>query len=152
MDPNCAICDGPPKNRCDCEFRTLVHAVEESEQRVLEPMYDEIRTWVTTQARAAIHRDFRAREARRKTAYERWLLDYGARAPRWQREEMAFSLQRAISEDWKAAVERYPEVLDYYYGEVKWSTRSGGEERRPGGGGGGGGSSRTSRRREVWQG
>jgi hypothetical protein len=43
MDPNCAICDGPPKNRCDCEFRTLVHAVEESEQRVLEPMYDEIR-------------------------------------------------------------------------------------------------------------
>lgn len=43
MDPNCAICDGPPKNCCDCEFRTLIHAVEESEQRVMGRMYDEIR-------------------------------------------------------------------------------------------------------------
>lgn len=43
MDPNCAICDGSPKNRCDCEFLTLIHAVEESEQRVMGRMYEEIR-------------------------------------------------------------------------------------------------------------
>lgn len=103
---------------------------------------------MTTQARADIHRDFRARETRRKAAYEAWLADHAGRASRWEVEEMAFNLQRAISDDWKAAVERYPEVLDYYYEQVSWEPRSSGHGRRSGRSFGSG--SRT-RQREIWR-
>ncbi|RPA92857.1 hypothetical protein L873DRAFT_137128 [Choiromyces venosus 120613-1] len=128
MDPNCAICNSPPKHSCDCERRSLIHAVEESERRVLSPLIADIRRWVTTQARASIHQDFRAREARRRTEFERWRRESGRRLEHWELEEL---LQRGASEDWRAAVERYPDVLDYFYGMVGWS--------RNGGGGGGSG-------------
>lgn len=61
---------------------------------------------------------------------------------------MTFKLQRAINDDWKAAVERYPEVLDYYYEQVSWETSSGVQGRRAGGDTGHMTSSRI-RRREV---
>lgn len=70
------------------------------------------------------------------------------RASRWEIDEMSFNLQRAINEDWKLAVERYPEVLDYYYEQVNWEPSSSDHARRTGGDTGHVTSSRT-RRREV---
>ncbi|CUS15522.1 unnamed protein product [Tuber aestivum] len=130
MDPNCAICGNPPKHPCDCERRSLIHAVEESER---------------PQARASIHQDFRAREARRRADYECWRQDNGGRISRTELEEVEFELRRGINEDWRAAVGRYPDVLDYFYGLVGW-TRSGGS----GGGGGGGGLRRGERERGAY--
>lgn len=155
MDPNCAICNNPPKHSCDCERRSLIHAVEESERRVLSPLIADIRfflpssprflpflpanilayydsLWVTTQARASIHQDFRAREARRRADYERWRRDNHGRITRTELEEEEYELHRGINDDWRAAVERYPDVLDYFYGLVGWTRGSGG-----GGGGSG---------------
>ena len=43
MEPNCAICNGPAFRRCPCEHERLIMAVEQSEQRVLQPMWEEIR-------------------------------------------------------------------------------------------------------------
>lgn len=63
---------------------------------------------------------------------------------------MTFKLQRAINEDWKVAVERYPEVLDHYYEQVNWEAGSSNQGRRAGGDTGRTTSSRT-RRREVWR-
>jgi len=50
-----------------------------------------------------------------------------------------FELHRGINDDWRAAVERYPDVLDYFYGLVGWTR-----------GGGGGGMRRGEREREVY--
>lgn len=33
-------------------------------------------------------------------------------------------LQRGINEDWGIAVQRYPEVLDYFYSMVAWTVRA----------------------------
>ncbi|PUU79955.1 hypothetical protein B9Z19DRAFT_1124379 [Tuber borchii] len=132
MDPNCAICNNPPKHSCDCERRSLIHAVEESERRVLSPLIADIRLWVTTQARSSIHQDFRAREARRRADYERWRRDNYGRITRTELEEEEYELHRGINDDWRAAVERYPDVLDYFYGLVGWTRGSGGSS---GGGG-----------------
>lgn len=32
-------------------------------------------------------------------------------------------LQRGIDDDWRTAVQRYPEVLDYFYSMVAWTVR-----------------------------
>ncbi|KAF8477587.1 hypothetical protein BDZ91DRAFT_30930 [Kalaharituber pfeilii] len=123
MEPNCAICDGPAYRQCPCEHQSLILAVEQSEQRVLHPMWDEIRYWVTTQAKAEIHRDFQSRSSLRRAQHSKYLYLNSGRFTNEMLDRVNHDLKRGIDEDWRAAVQRYPEVLDYFYSLVGWTVR-----------------------------
>lgn len=123
MEPNCAICNGPAYRQCPCEHQSLIVAVEQSEQRVLHPMWDEIRYWVTTQAKAEIHRDFQARSSYRRAQHSAFLSQNTGRFTNKMLDQVNLDLQRGIDDDWRVAVQRYPEVLDYFYAMVAWTVR-----------------------------
>ena len=42
-EPNCSVCNRPAKHQCDCEFHSLVIAVEDSESKVIGPLWDDLR-------------------------------------------------------------------------------------------------------------
>ena len=44
IDPNCAICNAPPPVPCDCESNALEVAVRQAENRILNPLYINIRS------------------------------------------------------------------------------------------------------------
>lgn len=43
MDPDCAICCSPAQAACDCEAKGLERAIKEAEDRIMRPIYAEIR-------------------------------------------------------------------------------------------------------------
>ncbi|KAF8456639.1 hypothetical protein BGX38DRAFT_1266385 [Terfezia claveryi] len=124
MEPNCAICNGPAYRQCPCEHQSLIVAVEQSEQRALHPMWNEIRYWVTTQAKAEIHRDFQARSSYRRAQHSAFLSQNTGRLTNEMLDRVNLDLQRGIDDDWRVAVQRYPEVLDYFYAMVAWTVRA----------------------------
>ncbi|KAI5803283.1 hypothetical protein DFH27DRAFT_44859 [Peziza echinospora] len=124
MEPNCAICDGPAYVQCPCEHQSLILAVEQAEERVLHPLWDEIRYWVTTQAKAEIHRDFQARSSLRRAQHSKYLYHNAGRFTNEMLDRVNSELRRGVDEDWRSAVQRYPEVLDFFYSQVGWTVRS----------------------------
>ncbi|KAH8681138.1 hypothetical protein BX600DRAFT_13059 [Xylariales sp. PMI_506] len=126
MDPDCAICHAPASIRCDCEAKSLEIAVKQAEARVMQSLYDEIRTWVRAHAQDYILEYFRLLTERRKTQHAAYLEQIKQHAYHYYQapphpSEIAHAqtnLKRGIDEDWQASVQRYPEVLQYFYSLV----------------------------------
>ncbi|KAF4625479.1 hypothetical protein G7Y89_g12686 [Cudoniella acicularis] len=126
MDPDCAICSQPALAQCECEAKGLDIAVRQAEQRMMTSVFNDIRTWVRGHAQDYIlsyfsmlttrRKDFHAQQVHRIT--ERAAYYYNARPHPSEIANADAELKRGIDEDWKASVQRYPEVLEYFYGLV----------------------------------
>ncbi|KAK5653882.1 hypothetical protein OQA88_7807 [Cercophora sp. LCS_1] len=127
MDPDCAICHAPATLACDCEAKGLEVAVRQAEQRMMQSIYNDIRSWVRAHAQDYILEYFRLLTERRKTAHTAHLDRITAHAYHYYHapphpNEIAAAqaqLKRGIDEDWQASVQRYPEVLEYFYSLVE---------------------------------
>ncbi|KJZ79238.1 hypothetical protein HIM_01389 [Hirsutella minnesotensis 3608] len=126
MDPNCAICNAPATLACDCEAKGLEMAVRQAEDRMMRSIYSDIRSWVRAHAQDYVLEYFRLLSERRKTAHTTHLdqitahafYHYNAPPHPNQIADAQATLKRGIDEDWQASVQRYPEVLEYYFGLV----------------------------------
>ncbi|TPX06967.1 uncharacterized protein E0L32_011112 [Thyridium curvatum] len=127
MDPDCAICRAPANAQCECEAKGLEVAIRQAEQRVMQSIYNDIRTWVREHAQDYILEYFRLLTERRKQAHSQVIDRIHADAYRYYRaaphpsdiHQAEAALKRHIDEDWQASVQRYPEVLEYFYGLVE---------------------------------
>ncbi|KAL2267479.1 hypothetical protein VTJ83DRAFT_4756 [Remersonia thermophila] len=127
MDPDCAICHAPASYACECEAKGLEQAVRQAESRMMQSIYNDIRSWVRAHAQDYILEYFRLLTERRKTAHAQHMERLTAHAyhyynaPPHQSEVAAAQaqLKRGIDEDWQASVQRYPEVLEYFYSLVE---------------------------------
>ncbi|POS75451.1 hypothetical protein DHEL01_v206156 [Diaporthe helianthi] len=127
MDPDCAICRAPATAACDCEAKGLETAIRQAEARMMQSIYNDIRTWVRTHAQDYILEYFRLLTDRRKQAHTAHLdritnhAYHFFHAPPHPNEIAAAqaALKRGIDEDWQASVQRYPEVLEYFYSLVE---------------------------------
>ncbi|KAF0330141.1 hypothetical protein GQ607_002471 [Colletotrichum asianum] len=126
MDPDCAICHAPATLACDCEAKGLDVAIKQAEHRMMNTIYNEIRTWVRAHAQDYILEYFRLLTERRKAAHTANLERITAQAYHYYHTqphpneiaEAQASLKRGIDEDWQSSVQRYPEVLEYFYSLV----------------------------------
>ncbi|EKD19765.1 hypothetical protein MBM_01717 [Drepanopeziza brunnea f. sp. 'multigermtubi' MB_m1] len=126
MDPDCAICSQPALAQCECEAKGLDIAVRQAEQRMMTSVFNDIRAWVRGHAQDYILSYFSMLTARRKDLHastihrvtERAAYYYRARPHPSEIAAADLELKRGIDEDWKASVQRYPEVLEYFYGLV----------------------------------
>ncbi|KAI0399378.1 hypothetical protein F4802DRAFT_40254 [Xylaria palmicola] len=127
MDPDCAICHAPATHACDCEAKGLEAAVQQAEHKMMQSMYSEIRGWVRAHAQDYILEYFRLLTERRKAAHQQHIEQLTAtayhyyHAPPHPSEIQAAqaTLKRGIDEDWQSSVQRYPEVLEYFFGLVE---------------------------------
>ncbi|TAQ91460.1 hypothetical protein B7494_g140 [Chlorociboria aeruginascens] len=126
-DPDCAICSQPAIAQCECEAKGLTVAIRHAEQRMMTSVFNEIRTWVRTHAQDYILDYFRVLKTRRKeshAAHIHRITDmaayyYNARPHPSEISAADAELKRGIDEDWRASVQRYPEVLEYFYSLVE---------------------------------
>jgi len=126
MDPDCAICSQPALAQCECEAKGLDIAVRQAEQRMMSSVFNDIRAWVRGHAQDYILSYFSMLTSRRKDSHTQQIHHITERAFHYYRarphpSEIAAAdaeLKRGIDEDWKASVQRYPEVLEYFYGLV----------------------------------
>lgn len=129
MDPDCAICHAPASLACECEAKGLEVAVRQAESRMMQSILNDIRSWVRAHAQDYILEYFRLLTERRKAAHAQHLDRLSAHsfhyyhAPPHPNEIAAAQaqLKRGIDEDWQASVQRYPEVLEYFYSLVELS-------------------------------
>lgn len=129
MDPDCAICSQPALARCECESKGLDTAVRQAEQRMMASVFTDIRTWVRGHAQDYILSFFSTLTTRRKELHATHIHRITDRAYHYYNapphpSEIAAAdaeLKRGIDEDWRASVQRYPEVLEYFYGLVELS-------------------------------
>ncbi|KUI62687.1 hypothetical protein VM1G_04506 [Cytospora mali] len=127
MDPDCAICHAPATLACDCEAKGLETAIRQAEARMMQSIYNDIRSWVRGHAQDYILEYFRLLTDRRKQAHTAHLDRLTAHAYHYYHapphpNEIAAAqaaLKRGIDEDWQASVQRYPEVLEYFYSLVE---------------------------------
>ncbi|KAK2067724.1 hypothetical protein P8C59_001437 [Phyllachora maydis] len=92
----------------------------------MQSVYNDIRNWVRAHAQDYILEYFRLLTDRRKAAHSAHLERISAHAfhyyhaPPHPNEISAAQaqLKRGIDEDWQASVQRYPEVLEYFYSLV----------------------------------
>jgi len=101
-------------------------AVRQAEQRMMTSVFNDIRTWVRGHAQDYILSYFSMLTTRRKESHSLTLhrlnAHYAYYHTRPHPSELAAAdaeLKRGIDEDWKASVQRYPEVLEYFYGLVR---------------------------------
>ncbi|KAI0022741.1 hypothetical protein F4780DRAFT_165591 [Xylariomycetidae sp. FL0641] len=129
MDPDCAICHAPATLACDCEAKGLEVAVQQAENRMMQTIYNDIRGWVRGHAQDYILEYFRLLTDRRKVAHSQHLEHLSAHAYHYYHapphpNEIAAAqaaLKRGIDEDWQTSVQRYPEVLEYFFSQVEMS-------------------------------
>ncbi|KAL7627592.1 hypothetical protein AAE478_001785 [Parahypoxylon ruwenzoriense] len=127
MDPDCAICHAPASLACECEAKGLEIAIEQAENRMMQSVYSDIRSWVRAHAQDYILEYFRLLTERRKIAHQSHLERLTAHAYHYYHapphpNEIAAAqatLKRGIDEDWQSSVQRYPEVLEYFYSLVE---------------------------------
>jgi hypothetical protein len=127
MDPDCAICHAPASMACECEAKGLEVAVRQAESRMMQSIYNDIRSWVRAHAQDYILEYFRLLTEQRKAAHAQHLDRLSAHAYHYYHSaphpnELAAAqaqLKRGIDEDWQASVQRYPEVLEYFYSLVE---------------------------------
>ncbi|PKS08935.1 hypothetical protein jhhlp_003548 [Lomentospora prolificans] len=127
MDPDCAICSGAASLRCDCEAKALETAISQAERRMMQGIYQEIREWARGHAQDYILEYFNMLSERRKAAHTEHIdritqaAYYHYRSPPHpgQLAEAQQALKRGIDEDWKSSVQRYPEVLQYFFSLVE---------------------------------
>ncbi|GAB0137395.1 hypothetical protein EsDP_00005660 [Epichloe bromicola] len=124
MDPNCAICHAPANLACECEARGLEMAIRQAENHMMRSVYNDIRAWVRGHAQDYVLEYFRLLAERRKNAHTAHLeqitahafYHYNAPPHPNQIADAQAALKRGIDEDWQASVQRYPEVLEYFFG------------------------------------
>ncbi|OAA47611.1 hypothetical protein NOR_02101 [Metarhizium rileyi] len=129
MDPNCAICHAPATLACQCEARGLDVAIQQAEDHMMRSVYNDIRSWVRGHAQDYVLEYFRLLTERRKNAHTTHLdqltahsfYHYNSPPHPNQIAEAQGALKRGIDEDWQASVQRYPEVLEYFFGLVELS-------------------------------
>ncbi|KAF7562493.1 hypothetical protein G7046_g1638 [Stylonectria norvegica] len=127
MDPDCAICHAPASMACDCEAKGLEVAIKQAEDRMMRSIYNDIRSWVRGHAQDYILEYFRQLTESRKTAHSAHMERIHAHAYHFyqapphpnQIAEAQASLKRGIDDDWQSSVQRYPEVLEYFFGLVE---------------------------------
>ncbi|OAA56683.1 hypothetical protein SPI_07690 [Niveomyces insectorum RCEF 264] len=127
MDPDCAICHAPVSLKCDCEAQSLEVAILQAEGRVMQQIYEDIRVWVRTHARDYILEYFSLLTERRNQAHiqnmerirQRAAFHYHAQPHPAEIAAAQATLKRGIDEDWQSSVQRYPEVLEHYFGLVE---------------------------------
>ncbi|KAI1809441.1 hypothetical protein GGS20DRAFT_590608 [Poronia punctata] len=127
MDPDCAICHAPAMHACDCEAKGLEAAVQQAETRMMQSVYDQIRSWVRAHAQDYILEYFRLLTDRRKAAHQEQVERITAHAYHYYRapphpselQAAQAALKRGIDEDWQSSVQRYPEVLEYFFSLVE---------------------------------
>ncbi|KAI3331550.1 hypothetical protein HD806DRAFT_529336 [Xylariaceae sp. AK1471] len=127
MDPDCAICQRPAIEACDCEAKGLEAAVQQAEHRMMQSVYDQIRSWVRAHAQDYILEYFRLLTDRRKAAHAEHIERLTASAYHYyhapphpsELQAAQATLKRGIDEDWQSSVQRYPEVLEYFFGLVQ---------------------------------
>ncbi|SPO05964.1 uncharacterized protein DNG_08653 [Cephalotrichum gorgonifer] len=127
MDPDCAICGGAANLRCDCEAKALETAISHAERRMMDAMYASIRDWARLHAQDYILAYFGVLSERRKAAHSEHLdslqqAAYYNYRPAPHQSEIAHAqqvLKRGIDEDWQTSVQRYPEVLQYFFSLVE---------------------------------
>ncbi|EHA52139.1 hypothetical protein MCOR07_006960 [Pyricularia oryzae] len=126
MDPDCAICRRPATVRCDCEAKGLEEAVRQAEVKLMSRVYEDIREWVRGRAQDYVLSVYHKQAERRKQDHAKHIERITAHSyhhfhrPPHPNEIVAAqaTLKRGIDGDWQAAVYRYPEVLEYFYGLV----------------------------------
>jgi hypothetical protein len=101
-------------------------AIGQAEQRMMGTFLEEVRSWVHFHAKDCILNYFNAMKARREDNYHRHVAAitehahyYGARPNPHELAAADAQLKKCIDDDWKASVQRYPEVLEYYYSLVQ---------------------------------
>ncbi|CRK21839.1 hypothetical protein BN1708_003454 [Verticillium longisporum] len=127
MDPDCAICHAPATMACDCEAKGLEVAIKQAENRMMQSIYSDIRSWVRGRAQDYILEYYRLLTDRRKTQHNMNLERITAHASYYYQQQphpndiaaAQGALKRGIDEDWQASVQRYPEVLEYFYSLVE---------------------------------
>ncbi|CAI4210567.1 unnamed protein product [Parascedosporium putredinis] len=127
MDPDCAICSGAASLRCDCEAKALETAITQAERRMMQSVYQQIREWARGHAQDYILEYFNMLSERRKAAHTEHMEAISRSAFHYYRSpphpgqiaEAQQALKRGIDEDWKSSVQRYPEVLEYFFGLVE---------------------------------
>ncbi|KAI1845811.1 hypothetical protein JX265_000010 [Neoarthrinium moseri] len=132
MDPDCAICRAPATVQCDCEAKGLESAVKQAEDRMMRGIYNDIRGWVRAHAQDYILEYFRLLTERRKLQHQNHLDHLTQQAYHYyhapphpsQLDHANAALKRGVDEDWQASVQRYPEVLEYFYSLVELSLPS----------------------------
>ncbi|KAG9247678.1 hypothetical protein BJ878DRAFT_153506 [Calycina marina] len=128
-DPDCAICSRPAAVNCECEANALDRAINQAEQKMMASVFNDIRSWVRAHAQDYILSFFSTLSTRRRHQHAQQIQAINAHAYTHYRlhphpnELIAADaeLKRGIDEDWKTAVQLYPEVLEYYYGLVDLS-------------------------------
>ncbi|KAG9593162.1 hypothetical protein KCU86_g6363, partial [Aureobasidium melanogenum] len=135
----CAVCGAPPSKKCQHEDERLKRALDEASHRWMACIeMRQIRHWVLNHAREWIIHTFNQMVEIRKQQYEAHLGTipyyelykiYAGRPPisppqlhelRVQMSAAQGAYQRGIDEDWKNSLQRYPEVLDYYFNLVEF--------------------------------
>lgn len=94
---------------------------------MMQSVYNDIRTWVRAHAQDYILEYFRLLTERRKAAHTSHIERLTAHAYHYYHapphpNEIAAAqatLKRGIDEDWQSSVQRYPEVLEYFYSLVE---------------------------------
>jgi len=115
--------------RCECEAGALDKAVSQAEHKMMDQVFSDIRSWVRAHAQDYILALFTQLTTRRKALHAITLARINERAYHYHRlpphpseiRTAEDDLKRGIDEDWKASVQRYPEVLEYFYGLVELS-------------------------------
>ncbi len=128
VDPDCAICSAPAHQKCSCEASGLDAAVRQAESKFLTSHFQSIREWVRLRAQdyilnyyeLLIKRRREAHEAHLRGLEERAMYYWGSRPHPEELRQAMESLKRGCDEDWKGAVQRYPEVLEYYFSLVQF--------------------------------
>ncbi|KIH94768.1 hypothetical protein SPBR_03843 [Sporothrix brasiliensis 5110] len=125
MDPDCAICGAPASFACECEAQRLELAISQAEKQMMQSIYDDIKTWVREHARDYILDYFALLKERRLKAHDqnmdrikRLAYHYHTQPHPGEIQQAQMAFKRGIDEDWQSSVQRYPEVLGYYYSLV----------------------------------
>ncbi|KAL1305558.1 hypothetical protein AAFC00_007165 [Neodothiora populina] len=135
--PHCAICGGD-SSVCGHEEERLKRALNEAQSRWLaNEQIRGARHWVLSHAREMILFTYHGLEAQRRAQYEAHLVTIpyynlyqiyqdGAPLPPHQLENLKAQIHQAwehmhrtLDKDWQNCLQKYPELLDYYFSLVK---------------------------------
>ncbi|POS86517.1 hypothetical protein EPUL_000549 [Erysiphe pulchra] len=126
IDPDCAICGAPGLDLCMCEGLELEAAVNRAEELMLTSCLDQIREWVKIRARNFILVYYDRLAYQHEREYSERINEiehcpahyYNSREYFEELDREEARLKHYINEAWKASVQRYPEVLRYFYSLV----------------------------------
>ncbi|KAF4337449.1 serine threonine phosphatase [Fusarium beomiforme] len=113
MDPDCAICKAPGGMNCDCEAKSLSFGVRQAEAKVMAPLQEKIRHWTRSHSQDFVLSSFNQRLEELKESGN------SQEQEGQQGSDSGFTgkglTKENVNEAWRDSVQRYPEVLEYYF-------------------------------------